>query len=123
MKTVADFLPKLERALALAGDTHTVADVAYEVETGEAQLWVEGDGMLVTQIDFKPRERILIFWLAAGDMDDVLKLEEIASAWGREVGCTRAQMAGRRGWERALADRGWQRAPVTMYEKALTDNG
>lgn len=120
-RTVEDFLPKLEKALELAGDTHTVADVAYEVERGEAQLWVEGDGMLVTQLDYKPHEVILIFWLAAGDMEDVLGLEELASAWGREIGCTRARMTGRKGWARVLADRGWEQAPAVMYEKALAN--
>ena len=120
-KTILDFRYKLERALAYT-KTHTIGDVADELRTGNAQLWLHGDGLLITQIEDKPRERILVMWLAAGDMDDVLLLRAEAEEWSVGVGCTRGTMVGRRGWRKALAGTGWEpRDDLTVFEKDLGD--
>lgn len=118
-KTVLDFLPELQEALQHSGGTHTVKDVARMVLNEEAQLWVEGDGLIVTEIEQYPQGPVLNFWLAAGEMNDVLaQLPEIYE-WGREVGCEKATMTGRRGWERVLAHDGWERTPLVHFKRDL----
>lgn len=119
MKTIADFLPQVERALGYSS-TYDVREMAIEILEGRAQLHQEGEAMIVTQLDVKPREVILRFWIAAGQMDDVLTLAEKVYAWGREKGCTRAVFIGRHGWEKPLATHGWEaNKRMVLFEKEL----
>lgn len=119
MKTILDFLPQVERALSYA-DTYDAREMAAEVMEGRAQLWQEGNALIVTQLDQKPRETILRFWVAAGEMDDVLALAEKVYDWGREIGCQRAVFVGRKGWEKPLATHGWEADKrLVLFEKEL----
>ena len=104
----------LEKALAYAGGTHSLCDVADMVEAGDAQYWEEGNAAIVTQLADKPHMRVLHFWLVTGDLDDVIALSERIIDWGRRVGCKRATLAGRKGWEKVLAGSGWNSELVLM---------
>lgn len=75
--------------------------------------------MLVTEIVEFPRHKTLNFFLAAGQMAEVLALSEIVLDWGRMQGCTKATMAGRKGWSRILASTGWSVNPLVLLEKPL----
>lgn len=119
-KTILDFLPKLRKALALAGDTHTPEELAETIMRGEAQLWVEGDAMVVTQLDHKPQDTILVFWIAAGSLEDIRPLLERIYEWGRGMGCNRASALARRGWARVMAADGWkENKSLVVLEKEL----
>lgn len=118
-KNVLDFLPQLEKALSYTG-THTVHDVKDQIEAGRAQLWVEGDGLVITQVDLVPRGKVLRFWLAAGKLEDVLTLAEALYQWGRDIGCHKAVFTGRRGWAKPLAAHDWTEArELRLYTKDL----
>lgn len=119
MTDITDFQPKLEKALQMAGGTHTIADVGAFIREGKAQLWYNEDGMIVTEIEFYPRDRVLNFWLAAGEKDGVLDLLDDIYEWARSVGCTRATFTGRKGWARILADDGWESSSLVKYHKEL----
>lgn len=100
--------PWLEAALAHAGGTHGLADVREMVSAGEAQAWPGARACLITTIEDDPRERRLLFWLAGGDLAELVnRLRPAAESWGREQGCRRALIIGRPGWERALAPEGY----------------
>lgn len=118
-KTVLDFLPQLEEALGHAGNTHTPQDVAEMVLSGEAQLWVEGDGLMITEVEEYPNGPVLRCWLAAGEMDDVLALLPRIYGYGRYRGCEEVVMTGRKGWKRVLADEGWEDTNLVNMKKAL----
>lgn len=118
-KTILDFLPQLEEALDRAGNTHTARDVARMIVQGDAQLWLRDGGMIVTEVEDYPRGPVLRFWLAAGDKDDILDLLPEVYEWGREVGCKKATMLGRKGWGRVLADDGWEASPLVHFTRAL----
>lgn len=118
-KTILDFLPELQKALDYAGGTHKPQDVAKRVLDRYAQLWVRGNGLIVTEIDLYPEGPVLNFWLAAGDLDDVLDLLPDIYEWGRGRGCERATMLGRKGWGRVLADDGWGPSSLVHYTKDL----
>lgn len=107
-------LAGLEKALAAGGDTHTIGDVVAAVLAGEAQLWEDEGALIVTEIQVYPRKRTLHFWLATGGMAPVIALSHRILAWGREQGIETATLAGRRGWERALAGDGWRPAMTVM---------
>jgi hypothetical protein len=99
---------RMERALALGGPTHTVADVVERIRDGRAQFWQNGDGMIVTEIHEFPLRKGIHYWLAFGELQQCLALQPEIDAWAVEQGCTTATIFGRRGWGRAAASWGWK---------------
>lgn len=98
----------LDAALAHAGRTHGLSDVARMVEAGEAQLWAGRTAAMVTLVEDDPAERRLLIWLAGGALDELVEgLRPQAEAWARGQGCRRVLVIGRPGWERALKPQGY----------------
>lgn len=115
-----DYRTLVEAALVYAGRTHTFEDVAAEVEAGHAQFWPGPHSCLVTQVDEQPQDKILHFFLAAGNSTELQAMEREVVRWGQEQGCTRARMVGRRGWTRTwLMSEGWQDTNFVVLEKPL----
>jgi len=112
-------LGRLEKAIARDGG-YTLGDVLVEIQAQRAKLWEAPGAVIVTQVHDFPRQRVLHFWLAAGELDALFELEKTVLEWGKGVGCTRATIAGRRGWARVLASRGWE-AEQTLMGRTLTD--
>ena len=100
--------PWLDAALAHAGHTHGLDDVKAAVERGEARFWAGARSALVAVIETDPGERRLLIWLAGGDREELeTETLPLVEAWGREVGCRRALVIGRAGWERTLKSKGY----------------
>ena len=75
MTVTAVYKPDTERrrallaaALAFAGGTHTVEDVEDAITRGEVTLWDGPNSVIVTEIDYQPRQTVLNVFLAAGVM-------------------------------------------------------
>ena len=118
MVSIEDFAPGIEEALEHGGGTHSLADVIEAVKTGKAQLWLEEDALLVTEVLQHPNKLVLYFWLATGEMEAVIALSRRVIEWGKKQGCTAAGMMGRKGWTRALREEGW--APtMVQYTKEI----
>lgn len=109
-----ELLAKLEEALEAGGQTHSLADVAEMIQSGDAQLWIDEEAVIVTEIIPQPMRRTLHFWLAAGTLDKVIALSNELLEWGKQMGCDHATLSGRRGWVRALASEGWEEELVLM---------
>lgn len=58
------------------------------------------------------------FWLAGGDLGEILERMPGVEAWARDLGCDRMTLIGRKGWERVLAPVGYR--PIHMLAKDLT---
>ena len=96
--------------------THTMEDVWRAILLGEAQLWVGERSAAVTQIDERPRARLLNVWLIGGDLDEVLAAVPAFEAFGREFGCVALVGVGRRGWTRKAP--GWTEV-ATVVERVI----
>src|SRR5207247_946537 len=110
----------IERALAYAGGSHTVADIEAAVVTGAMQRWEGEESVIITEIKQSPQQRYLLFFLAAGDMTELRGMARGIEDWGRSIGCVKAQLIGRRGWERSplVSQDGWKPLQIVM-EKDL----
>ena len=117
-KTLLDFLPQIEEALARGHGTHNVEDMILLIESGKRELWVEGDGLIITKVEDWPRMRVMRFWLAAGKMEDVMALEPRIIQRAREMGCTGMVIDGRKGWAKVLS-KGWEEDGTRSFTKAL----
>jgi len=50
----------------------------------------------------------LHYFLAGGDLDELKLMRPHIESWGKENGCTRVTLAGRKGWARTfLQDEGY----------------
>lgn len=97
--------PWLQAALTEAGDEYGLDDVRAMMSRGEATFWPGDKAAIVTRIEQHPKRRDLVFWLAGGDLDELVnRMRPIIEQWGARMGCTRSLIVGRPGWERALPE-------------------
>ena len=109
----------ITRALAYAGGSHTAADIDRAVAAGELQQWNGERSTIITEIKQTPQQRILLYVLAEGDLTELRAMAIGINEWGRSLGCVKAQLIGRRGWERSpLRMDGWLPVSIIM-EKSL----
>lgn len=103
----------MKKALHLAGDTHTVADVVDAISAGRMQAFWGLNAGVITQIVEHPRKKELNVFLAFGDLSGVMRLQPEIAEFGRKHGCSFMVMSGRLGWQRVLPEHGWSQVGVT----------
>ena len=89
-------------ALEYSEGTHNVEDIADGIRRGQFQFWPGKDSVIVTEIIVYPQLKDLHYFLAGGDLDELRLMQPIIESWGKEIGCSRASLAGRKGWERTF---------------------
>ena len=104
----------IEDALEYSGGTHTYKDIVDGVLSGDLQFWEAPRGCAITEICVFPQKKVLHIFLAAGEMDQIVDMDESAVIWAKEQGCTGLSIAGRRGWKRVLADKGYEEIFTTL---------
>jgi hypothetical protein len=113
------YRPQIEAALVYSGHSHTFDDVAQLVKDGKAQFWGGPTSVVITQVVLEPQHKVLHFFLAGGNLAELEKMTPLIEQWGREQGCTRASLVGRKGWDRTFLSRqGWHNGLVVL-EKDL----
>jgi hypothetical protein len=102
----------LEAALDDPAPVTTLDDVQRALEANEAQLWAGNRSAMVTHIcDYRNGVRALEFWLAGGELEEILQGLVQVEQWARSAGCTQMHVNGRPGWARVLRNHGfshWQ---------------
>lgn len=99
----------LEDALIHDGGFYSIKDIAEYVERGEAHLWAGEHSAAVTQWWFFPKDKVLNLWLAGGDLAELVeRMFPAAEVWAAERGATRIMLAGRPGWQRVFAPKGFK---------------
>jgi hypothetical protein len=97
-------------------------DVLDQARNAECQLWGYWDGsfrgLLATQIRTSRKGSSLLIWICVGvdALELVSGVMQTLEAWAREMGCTKVQIVGRKGWERVLT--GFESKSVVL-EKTL----
>lgn len=94
-------------AIDILGGTHTETDVVAMLLAGKLNLWVSDTAAVITEIRHYPRLREISTFAAGGDMNGVLKLKLAIEQYGRDNGCRRSRIEGRKGWERVHTDYGF----------------
>lgn len=117
---IGEAAPYIQGALRYAKGSHTVEDVQEEVNAGRMQLWRGVSSAIITEIIEYPRFRVLNFFLAGGNRAELETMYPPIEQWGRTMGCKRAAMLGRKGWDRTFLTQkeGWTQTLVA-YEKDL----
>jgi hypothetical protein len=92
----------LLNALEYSDGTHSLEDVAMALDKDEMQLWPGINTAIVTEILEFPQKKIIHVFLAAGDMNEVIRILPYIEKHGKKEGCEELSMIGRKGWERVM---------------------
>lgn len=118
MITLEEARPFLQKALDLAGNTHTIEDLQAMIDEGRVIFWPGINSAVITEIIEYPQKRTLHFFLAGGNLAELEAMYPAIEAWGKEQGCTTASTSGRPGWERTFLKReGWIPRTVVMTKE------
>lgn len=109
--------PMIERAMAFSGDTHEYVDIVDGVLCGRFHMWPTENSCLITEILVYPRKRVLHVFLAGGELQEILNLQDSLIQFGKENGCSSLTMSGRKGWLKALDKLGWGHSHTTMEKR------
>lgn len=119
-RTVRDYLPQIEAALAQGDGCYTVDDIVAAVERGDMQGWYLPQSVLITHVSEYPRAKVIHVLLASGALAEIEQAAPIMEQWARANGCTRATLVGRHGWKRSFLTRnGWTEDTSVVLEKRL----
>lgn len=124
-RDIDDYRASIEEALVYADHSHTFEDVRDMVHAGRLQFWPGAHSVIITEILDYPRYKALNYFLAGGgSLAEMEAMTPGIEAWARSMGCDRAVMTGRLGWERTFITRdGWRQKPLAVYEKTLSVEG
>ncbi len=101
--------PYIAAGLEYAEGTHSLDDVFLSVMTGQRQFWPGERSAIVTEVNDFPQKKVLHFFVAGGELEELNRMQQAIEVWAREQGCTRITLAGRRGWLRSfLRDEGYK---------------
>lgn len=76
-----------------------------QVEEGAYRCWGNARACILAEArEYPSGARELHGVAAAGDLDAIVALIPHAEAWGKSIGCTRAVIESRPGWDRVLPD-------------------
>lgn len=98
----------------------TLAHVKADLRSAKAQVWALSDGapvgVVITRIENYHDVRFGLLWIAAGNgLEHARLMLEPIERWFKEKGCTRCEIAGRKGWERVLRD--YEVSSVTLRKE------
>lgn len=105
-------------ALQYSGGTHDLQDVADQIHNGQLQLWPAKETALVTQLITYPKRKSIHIFLAGGNLDEIINMEDSVFSWAKQQGCDMLTFTGRLGWGRSkLKDRGYKVEHVMMVKE------
>ena len=109
--------PWIEGALRHSHGTHELTDVLEDIAANRATLWIWERSALVTQISRFPRLTVCTFWLAGGDMRELMSKEPGVCAWAKRNGCNRIALHGRKGWTRVFERIGYATGHHSVFKE------
>lgn len=92
-------------------------DYKERVLTGYMQLWVGEGYAAVTEVLNYPRSRVVLVHLAGGELDSLIEADGELEKFARIVEATGIELVGRKGWVKALRDRGYKEAAVHLFKE------
>jgi|TARA_R110000824_G_scaffold14173_3_gene60612 hypothetical protein len=102
----------LRAALEHGGNTHDLKDVVDMLNNGDAKIRCGEKSTIVWQEFKHPNANQIHFWLAGGDLKDIVKNGHEIAAEAKKRNFTKVSIIGRPGWERKL--KGFREAGVIL---------
>ena len=114
---LAHYWTGIQKALRHGAEVYTLDQLTEGVQSGRFQFWpISETSVMLTQISGET----LHFFIAFGKMPEIQAATPHILDFGRDQGCTKATLIGRRGWSRSwLADDGWAVDPIISMSREL----
>jgi len=107
--------PAIEEALVHGRHAHDFDDIVGMILINRLYFFTyERCFVIMEQVEY-PKFKVFHCFLAGGDMDAIFAVQPEMAELGKTLGCTYLSIAGRKGWEKKLATRGWSFTCTTMY--------
>lgn len=95
----------LTEAISLMGGVTDFNGVRGDVAAGRLQVFATGGSILLAEVQQYRLAKVLQLCYGAGALHEMEPWFEKVLEWGKEQGCTKVVMVGRRGWERTFLGR------------------
>jgi hypothetical protein len=102
---------QLQRALDVAGNTHSLTDILQDISVGQMQSFAQHDSWAVTRLIMCPLKRVVEVFCVVGDDADMPELEDQIRHFAKLESATMIRAMGREGWARRAPERGWKVGP------------
>lgn len=112
------FRDKIQEALNHAGNVMTIEDLYAFVLSGDMLLWTDENksAIIFTEVVYYPRVMAVRGVVSAGCIDGIKSMIPKIAEWGLAHGCTRAEVIGRKGWQRVFGIR-WGTGAEVVFAK------
>ena len=107
-------ISKMEKALRLSGNTHTVSDVFNALREGHMQAFWNETSVVITEVANTPRRKFVSVFLVAGDLDGVMGLHNQIADWAKSNRYDFARIVVRPGFVKLLERNGWKKRQIMM---------
>jgi len=107
----------IEAAIEYSGGTHEWSDIVEGIHSLRYQFWPAEKGCAVTEIIMFPKKKIFHVFLAGGEMDQIVDMNDSAAQFAKAQGCDGMSIAGRKGWSRVLKNEGWTESFTTLAKE------
>jgi hypothetical protein len=105
----------LDEALDYNGGDENIKGVWSRLLSGELLLLTSHNAAIVLEPVEHPQRKILNFFLAGGDLEELMVMEAVVADYARSEGFDALSVFGRRGWLRQLE--GYKEKAVYMEKK------
>jgi hypothetical protein len=86
--------------------------------SGRAKCWFSDKAAIVAEIRKFPTGAMAVCGvIAAGDLDQIVKLIPEAEAWGRGYGCQFGMIESTAGWQRVMKKHGYETFQVSLIKE------
>ena len=118
--------PLLEKIEEHSSENYTAKEIFNAILRGEQQLWIyienkdEMIGAWTTRVFEVPGKRIVEICSIGGNGMNRDRVEEVLVSmenFGKNHGCSMAQITGRRGWKRVLSPFGYEERSVVLEKE------
>jgi len=106
----------LSDALEYGDGMSDINDVRDSLAKNQADLWVGEKSAIVTQVMETHKAKALLYYLAGGDLKELIKMTEHIENLAKDMGCSKVLINGRAGWGKAL---GGYKERTRVFEKEL----
>lgn len=102
--------PMLQAALDQGHGEYDLEDIWAGLRDNLYQLWLGPGFAAITEVINYPNTRMVLVHLAGGDLDALKAADEQLVQFAKIVDAKFIKIVGRRGWVRALKDKGYSEA-------------
>ncbi len=96
--------PAIIAAIAVNHGTYTEENIIRGLMTGEMTLWSGDTSVVISEINETDTSKIISLFIAAGDLEELVKMEKDIEKFARLKGCTHMRGEGRKGWDRVMPE-------------------